>query len=239
VSGIELIRCVTYAAKSTEDIRGSIPDQLRDCREALDRTGERLLVAEYSDEAASAYHGDRGEGLADAMYAAELLAREFQTVELWAQHSDCLARGDGRTARHAVEIALWALKRGIRVRTIQDPDTFRDLLYAVVTGQCNHEDSRRKGLASAAGRRRATERGEYIGHTADGYRLAVEVDKDAKVVRRLEIDPDREQLFRTLFRLALRGVFLLVGARATAARAALPRHAACPSGSLDRRRSGT
>lgn len=36
MSGIELIRCVTYAAKSTEDIRGSIPDQLRDCRAALD-----------------------------------------------------------------------------------------------------------------------------------------------------------------------------------------------------------
>jgi hypothetical protein len=33
-----------------------------------------------------------------------------------------------------------------------------DLLYAVVTGQRNHEDSRRKGLASAAGRRQRPSR---------------------------------------------------------------------------------
>jgi len=53
--------------------------------------------------------------------------------------------------RHAVEISLWALKPDGRVRTVQDPDTFRDLLYAVVTGQRNHEDSRRKGIRSASG----------------------------------------------------------------------------------------
>ena len=126
------------------------------------------------------------------------------TAELWAQHSDRLARGDGRTARHAVEIALWALKRDVRVRTIQDPDTFRDLLYAVVTGQRNHEDSRRKGLSSAAGKRRATERGEYTGHTADGYRLAVSIE-DGKIVKRLEIDPDRQGAIELIFRLGLRG----------------------------------
>jgi hypothetical protein len=195
---------VTYAAKSTADVRGSIPDQLRDCREALDRVGDRLLVDEFFDEAASAFHGDRGQGLADAMHAAEVLVRGHGTVELWAQHSDRLARGDGRTARHAVEIALWALKLGIRVRTIQDPETFRDLLYAVVTGQRNHEDSRRKGLASAAGRRRATERGEYVGYKADGYRLAVEVDRESKIVKRLEFDPHRQPVIEMLFRLGLR-----------------------------------
>ena len=54
----------------------------------------------------------------------------------------------GSSARHAVEIGLWALKNDVTVRTVQDPETFRDLLYAVVTGQRNHEDSRRKGLAS-------------------------------------------------------------------------------------------
>jgi Recombinase len=113
-------------------------------------------------------------------------------------------RGDGRSARHAVEIALWALKREVRVRTIQDPDTFRDLIYAVVTGQRNHEDSRRKGLASAAGRRRATERGEYTGHKADGYRLAMSIE-DGKLLRRLELDPDRRPAIELIFRLGLRG----------------------------------
>jgi hypothetical protein len=200
-----LIPRVSYAAKSTENVRGSIPDQLRDCRETLDRAGDRLLVDEYSDEACSAYLGDRGPGLVDAMQHAEDLARDHGAAELWAQHSDRLARGDGRSARHAVEIALWALKREVRVRTIQDPDTFRDLLYAVVTGQRNHEDSRRKGLASAAGRRRALERGEYTGTRADGYRRAVEIDDDGTIVKRLEIDPERQPVLEMLFRLALTG----------------------------------
>jgi hypothetical protein len=199
------IACVVYAAKSTEDIRGSIPDQLRDCRETLERAGDRVLVAEYSDEAFSAFLGDRGPGLEDAMAHAADLAREAGTAELWAQHSDRLARGDGRSARHAVEIALWALKRDVRVRTIQDPDTFRDLIYAVVTGQRNHEDSRRKGLASAAGRRRAAERGEYVGVKADGYRRVVEVDPEGRVARRLDIDTERQPALAMLFRLALRG----------------------------------
>jgi hypothetical protein len=82
------IPCILYAAKSTEDRRGSIPDQLHDCREALTRAGERVLVAEYSDEARSAFLGDRGPGLSDAMQHVEDLAREHHAAELWAQHSD-------------------------------------------------------------------------------------------------------------------------------------------------------
>lgn len=193
-----------YAAKSTQDVRGSIPGQLHDCRDAVQRASDRVIAGEYSDEAYSAYHGDRGPGLVDALRHAEDLAREHGTAELWAQHSDRLARGDGRSARHAVEIALWALKREVRVRTIHDPDTFRDLLYAVVTGQRNHEDSRRKGLAIAAGRRRAAERGEYMGVCADGYRVALSI-QDRQLLRRLEIDPDRQPVIEMIFRLGLRG----------------------------------
>src|SRR6185437_3931308 len=147
----------------------------------------------------------RGPKLAEALREAEALAGEHDGAELWVQHSDRLARGDGRTARHLVEIALWALKANVAVRSIQDPDTFRDLLYAVVTGQRNHEDSRRKGLASAAGRRRAVERGEYTGYKADGYSVLVEIDSTGAVVRRLEIDAAREPAIRLLFRLGLRG----------------------------------
>jgi hypothetical protein len=35
------IPCIIYAAKSTEDRRGSIPDQLRDCRTAAAPAGDR------------------------------------------------------------------------------------------------------------------------------------------------------------------------------------------------------
>jgi hypothetical protein len=131
---------------------------------------------EYKDEAVSAYRRDRGPGLRDAIQHCEDLAHEHGVGELWAQHSDRLARGDGRSARHTVEIALWALKCDVRVRTLRDPDTFRVLLYAVVTGQRNHEDSRRKALACQAGRRRAAARGECVGHLPDGYQLIHELD---------------------------------------------------------------
>ena len=198
------IACVIYAAKSTEDRRGSIPGQLRECREAVESAGGRTVVGEYSDEAFSAFLGSRGPGLAQAMRQAEQLGQDG-TTEPWAQHSDRLARGDGRSARHAVEVALWALKNDVRVRTIQDPDTFRDLLYAVVTGQRNHEDSRRKGLASAAGRRRAVERGDYTGSRADGYMRVVEVDAGGAIHKRLDVDPARRPLIEMIFAMALRG----------------------------------
>jgi site-specific DNA recombinase len=177
-----------------------------DCRAAVEREGDRIIVAEYTDEAFSAFKGSRGPDLVDAMRHAEELANEDGQAELWTQNSDRLARGDGRSARHAVEIALWALKHDVKVRTIQDPDTFRDLLYAVVSGERNHEDSRRRGLAIAAGHRRAAVRGVYLGsHPSDGYRLAVEIDPSGNVRKRVVIDPERQPVIEMIFRLALRG----------------------------------
>jgi DNA invertase Pin-like site-specific DNA recombinase len=204
VSGAE-IACVIYAAKSTEDRRGSISGQVRECTDAIAVAQHRGIVAEYRDEAFSAYSASRGPGLVEAITHVEELAGEGREAELWAQHSDRLARGDGRSARHAVEIALWALKQGVRVRTVQDPDTFRDLLYAVVTGQRNHEDSRRKGLATAAGMRRATERGECMGTRPDGYRFAIAITDSGVITKHLEIDPQRRAAIELIFRLVLRG----------------------------------
>jgi hypothetical protein len=164
-----------------------------------------VLVAEYKDEAFSAYRRDRGPGLVDATQHAEDLAVQYGVAELWAQHSDRIARGDGKAAQHTVEVALWALKHDIRVRTLQDPDTFRDLLYAVVTGQRNNEDSRRKGAATQGGMRRAAERGEFIGHLPDGYLLHTWLDERKALRKRMVLDPERRALIELIFRLALRG----------------------------------
>jgi resolvase-like protein len=110
VADRDAISCIAYAAKSTQDKRGSISGQLAECRALIaDRAG-CSLAAEYVDEAFSAYSGNRGPGLAEAMQHAEDLAAEHGRAELWAQHSDRLARGDGQAARHTVEVALWALK---------------------------------------------------------------------------------------------------------------------------------
>lgn len=199
------VPCILYAAKSSEDIKGSLITQLEDCRRAVMRLGERQIVAEYADEAASGFTQSRGPRLTAALAEAESLAFEHGTAELWVQHSDRLARGDGRTARHLVEIALWALKSNVVIHCVEDVDTFRDLLNAVVTGQRNHEDSRRKGAASAAGIKRATIRGEYVGQPLDGYRVVVSADKRGHVTKRLDIAPEREALFRMIFRMAKRG----------------------------------
>ncbi len=62
-----------HAAKSTEDMRGSIPDQIADCRRAIEAEGSREFGGEYIDEAFSAYTGNRGPGLVGPMeHAAEL-----------------------------------------------------------------------------------------------------------------------------------------------------------------------
>ena len=91
------------------------------------------------------------------------------------------------------------------MRTLHDPDTFRDLLYAIVTGQRNNEDSRRKSLASQAGMRRAAARGEFIGHLPDGYLLITWLDEQGELRKRMEFDPARRPLIELIFRLALRG----------------------------------
>jgi len=65
------IPCVIYAAKSTEDRRGSIPGQLEELRETIGQDERRRLVAEYTDEAFSAFKRDRGPGLLDATQHAE------------------------------------------------------------------------------------------------------------------------------------------------------------------------
>ncbi len=64
------IPAVAFAAKSTTDVKGSIPGQLKDCRELARKNGLEI-VAEFQDEAASAYSGDRGPGLASALAECE------------------------------------------------------------------------------------------------------------------------------------------------------------------------
>jgi Homing endonuclease associated repeat/Recombinase/Resolvase, N terminal domain len=181
-----------------------MPTQRMDCLSAIKGRGGRKVLGHFSDEAVSAYSRSRGSGLAEALDKAASLATEGDGAELWVQHSDRLARGDGRTARHLVEVALWALQSDVVIRPVEDPDTFRDLLHAVVTGERNHEDSRRKAVSVAAGKRRAAERGEF-GRVLDGYRVQVELGHRGKVTKRMEIDPERREIFDTIFRLGRAG----------------------------------
>ena len=198
-------QAVLYAAKSTEDRRGSISTQLADGRALAEREGWHV-AAEFSDEAFSAYSGDRGPGLAAALAECARIATEDGGCALIVQHSDRLSRGDGKQSKHTVEYALWGLKGDVTIRSVQDPQTFEDLLYAVVTGQRNNEDSKRKSQATKDGLRRAAERGEWTGRILpDGYVVTRDVDDHGRVIRTVLKDPERGEVIGLIWDLALQG----------------------------------
>jgi len=184
---------VLYAAKSTADKKASIPNQLREGRaEAASRDLE--VVDEFRDEKKSAYSGDRGPGLLAARAEAERLAGLYGECALIIQHSDRLARGDGKQAAHLVEYALWAIKAGVKIISLQDPETFAqdDLIYAVLTGHRNHEDSKRKSQACKAGLRERRKEGKWgggprpYGYTYDkATEMLVPLEEEVAVVKRI------------------------------------------------------
>jgi len=201
-------QAVFYAAKSSPDERGSILDQLEKCRRFAEREGYEV-VAEHSEENVSAYRGDRGPELAAAMERAERLGATLIVL-----HSDRLARGDGRQARHLVEIALWAIKGDASIRSIEDSSTFENLVMAVVMGERNTEDSRRKASAVKAGHARRRKLGKFSGGPAPfGYtRRRDDSDELALVV-----DPARAEIVRRIFAEYLAGETQLTIARSLAA----------------------
>jgi hypothetical protein len=103
-----------------------------------------------------------------------------------------------------VEYALWAIKAGVKIVSKQDPQTFADLLYAVVTGQRNHEDSARKSQAVQGGiGRRVTERGLVTGggRRRFGYRWA-----DDRSGHLIVVPHEAEVVDRRIYRATLAGV---------------------------------
>jgi DNA invertase Pin-like site-specific DNA recombinase len=153
----EGLPAVFYAAKSTEDKRGSIATQLEDCRAGAEAEG-RQVIGEFSDEAASAFKGNRGSGLIAAKDAA------IQSgAELWVQHSDRLARGDGITADHLAEVWFALRRHGVRLRSVQDDSNLEDAIRVVLIGERNFEDSRRKSAAVKSGMERRKQRGLATG----------------------------------------------------------------------------
>ena len=183
------MQAILYAAKSTEDKRGSIPTQLEDGRRKAAEE-DLAVVAEYADEAASAWSGDRGPQLAAALkHAGELGAA------LIVQHSDRLARGDGKQARHLAELYFEATRAGVTLRSVQDDSTFDSPILAAVMGERNAEDSRRKGLAVKAGMARRRESGRYIGHRPYGYRW----ERNEADERILVPDPVEAAIVRRIF----------------------------------------
>jgi DNA invertase Pin-like site-specific DNA recombinase len=188
-------RAVIYAAKSTVDERGSIPDQLADGRKLA---AERALAVasdrEFWDEDKSAFHGNRGDGLVNAMAACERLTAEDGSCALIVQRSDRLARGDGREARSLVEIVLWAIKHDVELFSVMDPEILAGGDLALVMGAIGHMkghgESKVKSESVKKGMRRRAERGEWVGGrppyglaAAGRYEPPVVVEHEAEIVR--------------------------------------------------------
>ena len=195
---------ILYAAKSTEDKRGSIPTQLDDGRAFAEREG-LSVIGEYADEAASAWSGDRGPQLAAALEHAEQIG-----ATLVVQHSDRLARGDGKQARHLVEIAVWAIKTNVTIRSVEDPSTFENLVMAAVMGERNSEDSRRKSDAVRAGLARRRASGKRVG----GHSYGITWRRNDKDERETIPDPEKVPVIERIYDEFLSGRALLQIARA-------------------------
>jgi len=191
---------IIYAAKSTADEHDSIPGQLKDCRKLAGDAGLEVGRA-FQEASQSGYSKSRGGQLKAALDECERLAAGGEKVALVVQHSDRLARGDGKKAKHLVEYALWAIKTGVTIRSVEDDHTFGDLLYAVVTGQRNHEDSARKSSATRKGLSRRKERGEPVGALPVGYVREVFTVEGVAVSKRV-IDPTGAANVKRIFALA-------------------------------------
>src|SRR6266542_1880741 len=183
---------VIYAAKSSEDVRGSIPDQLAACREHAEREGWEV-VAEHSDEAASAFKGNRGPGLAAAKAQAAEIAGAGRGIVLLVYATDRLARGDGEKAMHLVEHWLEAKKAGYRLAAVTE--SLDDLLHAALLGERANADSKAKSQWTRAGLRRAAAAGRYHGGRPPyGYRF-----EGRREERSLVSDPAQAAVVRRIY----------------------------------------
>jgi DNA invertase Pin-like site-specific DNA recombinase len=200
------VPCIVYAAKSSDDPHESIPDQIKDCLREIDRAGSRRLYADpLQDEKRSAFKGNRGRGLAAAIALAEKAASDHGEAELWVQHSDRLARGEGRkgTARHLGKLFFDLKWAGVEIRSVQDDDNLRDAIRAVLIGERNFEDSRRKSQAVRSGVLRAARRGTIPGGKPPrGYRRVVTLDKCGDPSATWHVDEGYAPTVRQVFALA-------------------------------------
>lgn len=191
------VPAVLYAAKSTEDKHGSIPDQLARGQALADREAW-AAYGTFKDENFSAYSRNRGPELERAKAMAIALAAEHGEAVLVALHSDRVARGAGDepgAADHLVEVVAHLRRHGVRLRTVED-DFFADdrigLLMAAVMGQRNTEDSRRKAESVQAGMKRRAERGDFSGPRPYGYLYAADGTG-------LVLHPDETEIVRRIF----------------------------------------
>jgi hypothetical protein len=199
--GTHSLPAVLYAAKSTEDLHGSIPTQLEDGQRLADQRGWTIADPSFQDEGFSAFSGNRGPGLEAAKARAADLGAKHGRCFLVAQHSDRFARGAGDApdaADHLAEVYFWASRAKVTLWTVQEGEI--DSIHALLSGIRNTEDSARKSKATRDGLRRRKERGEPVGALNYGYQPTL-VGEDAQgraITKRMPF-PEQAAVVRRAF----------------------------------------
>lgn len=184
---------VIYAAKSTTDKRASIPDQIKACEDYAAAQGWTVDGRAESDEAASAYTGNRGRGLKRAMDRAETLAKQDGRAGLLVWHSNRIARGGAdspEASKHLVEYYVWARRSNVELHSVQDDHTFSNPILAVVMGEMAHQESKikaanvRKGMSRRRAKRMHTG-GKVYGYDRDPERGLTRNAEQAATVERI------------------------------------------------------
>jgi DNA invertase Pin-like site-specific DNA recombinase len=199
------MQAVIYAAKSTKDAKGSIPDQLADGRDKAKEL-DLPVVAEFHDEDKSAYHGNRGDGLLKAMAECERIA----PCALIVQRSDRLARGDVKKAQHLSEVVVWAIRHDVTLISVLDPSAFPDttdpnmkLILGGIAGMSGNQESAKRSESVKKGIARTVERGEWRGSAApEGFVIRKD---DGGETRWIEKHPEDSEKFDLIWRLDLEG----------------------------------
>jgi site-specific DNA recombinase len=188
------VTAVVYAAKSSVDEHGSIPDQITRCREYASAQGWEIDEPPESDEAASAYSGSRGPGLQRAKTRAAELAKSGETV-LLVFATDRLARGDGRQANHLVEYVLEGIKAGFRIESVtENLGGDLALVFASLYGERANADSRAKSAHTRRGIARIVREGRWHGPAPYGYRAL-----GLREERRLVVDEAHAVVVRRIY----------------------------------------
>ena len=155
------------------------------------------VVGEFSDEAFSAFKGNRGPGLARAKALAIRIAQEHGSAILVAQDADRFARGAGDApgaADHLGELYFALRRQGVQLWSVRSGEL--DLLRAALEGERATDESQRKSQAVRAGLKRRADKGQPVGpipigytweHRPDGTSVRV-IDADTSVIPEFTFD---------------------------------------------------